>query len=158
MQSVLLLKQTLEATYDPGPLLLHGPNVRFNAAEQLFSQTGKGSRCDQFEIGINIAGHTELTTCFTRAQKGGLLVAATSYGYGKNKITLTADMSDEEIRKVLPENLKDWQGMLPKQLRKNSWMILRNRCFLELALQDGPRYFPFMSGPGLLLNKNEERC
>ena len=31
MQPVLLLKQTLEASYDPGPLLLHGPNVKFNS-------------------------------------------------------------------------------------------------------------------------------
>ncbi|MHB1424491.1 MAG: AAA family ATPase, partial [Gemmataceae bacterium] len=27
MQPLLLLKQTLEAPYDPGPLLLNGPNV-----------------------------------------------------------------------------------------------------------------------------------
>ena len=28
MQPLLLLKQTLEAAYDPGPLLLDGPNVK----------------------------------------------------------------------------------------------------------------------------------
>lgn len=27
MQPLLLLKQTLDATYDPGPLLLDGPHV-----------------------------------------------------------------------------------------------------------------------------------
>src|SRR6266404_946129 len=41
MQPVLLLKQTLEASYDPGPLLLNGPNVKFTAAEQLLSRMGK---------------------------------------------------------------------------------------------------------------------
>jgi hypothetical protein len=30
MQPFLLLKQTLEATYDPGPLVLDGPNVECN--------------------------------------------------------------------------------------------------------------------------------
>src|SRR5579883_213405 len=34
MQPLLLLKQTLEAPYDPGPLLLDGPNVRFTSAQQ----------------------------------------------------------------------------------------------------------------------------
>ena len=29
MQPLLLLKQTLEAAYDPGALLLNGPNVKF---------------------------------------------------------------------------------------------------------------------------------
>jgi predicted ATPase len=30
MQPLLMLKQTLEATYDPGPLKIDGPNVNFN--------------------------------------------------------------------------------------------------------------------------------
>jgi predicted ATPase len=33
MQPLLLLKQTLDAQYDPGPLLLDGPNVNFTSAE-----------------------------------------------------------------------------------------------------------------------------
>src|SRR5713101_6998877 len=37
MQPLLLLKQTLEATYDPGALLLNGPNVRFTSIEQLLA-------------------------------------------------------------------------------------------------------------------------
>ena len=37
MQPLLLLKQTLEATYDPGPLLLNGPNVRFTEVSQFLS-------------------------------------------------------------------------------------------------------------------------
>jgi hypothetical protein len=36
MQPFLLMKQTLEAPIDPGPLLLHGPNVKFTEMEQLY--------------------------------------------------------------------------------------------------------------------------
>src|SRR5437763_1310294 len=32
IQPLLLLKQTLEAAYDPGALLLNGPNVKFTSA------------------------------------------------------------------------------------------------------------------------------
>ena len=38
MQPLLMLKQTLEAPYDPGPLLLEGPNVQFTSAEQFLSK------------------------------------------------------------------------------------------------------------------------
>jgi predicted ATPase len=38
MQPLLLLKQTLDATYDPGPLLLNGPNVRFTLVEKYYMQ------------------------------------------------------------------------------------------------------------------------
>src|ERR1700678_3341100 len=36
MQPLLLLKQTLEAPYDRGPLLLNGPNVKFTAVSQFW--------------------------------------------------------------------------------------------------------------------------
>ena len=38
MQPLLMMKQTLEATYDPGPLKLDGPNAHFTSAEQFLSQ------------------------------------------------------------------------------------------------------------------------
>ena len=50
MQPFLLLKQTLEASYDPGPLLLNGPNVRFTKAEQLLSRTDGGNRSWRFGL------------------------------------------------------------------------------------------------------------
>ena len=41
MQPALLIKQTLESQYDPGPLLINGPNVRMTAFDQLFSGSGR---------------------------------------------------------------------------------------------------------------------
>ena len=41
IQPLLLLKQTLEATHDPGPLKIDGPNVRFSELEQFFSKSKK---------------------------------------------------------------------------------------------------------------------
>src|SRR4051794_39845495 len=40
MQPLLLLKQTLEASYDPGPLLLDGANLKFTSSDQLFARQG----------------------------------------------------------------------------------------------------------------------
>ena len=38
MQPLLLMKQTLEAVYDPGTLLINGLNVKFTSGDQLFSK------------------------------------------------------------------------------------------------------------------------
>ncbi len=38
IQPLLLLKQTIEATHDPGPLKIDGPNVRFSELDQFFSK------------------------------------------------------------------------------------------------------------------------
>src|SRR5436189_6182902 len=48
VQPLLLLKQTLEAPYDPGALLLNGPNVKFTSADQLLSRTNSGKVADTF--------------------------------------------------------------------------------------------------------------
>src|ERR1700685_653951 len=44
MQPLLMLKQTLEAPYDPGPAKIDGPNVRFTSSDQFLSKIGLSSR------------------------------------------------------------------------------------------------------------------
>src|ERR1700733_8892240 len=44
MQPLLMLKQTLEATYDPGPLKIDGPNVTFTSSDQFLSKIGLSPR------------------------------------------------------------------------------------------------------------------
>ena len=57
MQAILLLKQTLEASYDPGPLLLNGPNVRFTSADQLLSHVTEGNEASELVIGVRDPGN-----------------------------------------------------------------------------------------------------
>ena len=52
MQPLLMLKQTLEAPYDPGPLLIDGPNVQFTLAEQFLSKINGEERAEIFQIRI----------------------------------------------------------------------------------------------------------
>src|SRR5947207_15754977 len=44
MQPLLLLKQTLEAPYDPGPLLLNGPNAKFTSVDQFLPVAADGKK------------------------------------------------------------------------------------------------------------------
>jgi predicted ATPase len=55
MQPLLLVKQTIEATYDPGALLLDGPNVHLTSAVQLFSKVSGRVSSDSFSVSIEVA-------------------------------------------------------------------------------------------------------
>ncbi len=50
MQPLLLMKQTLEAPYDPGPLLLNGANVRFTSFDQLLTSPRRKGAEQEFSI------------------------------------------------------------------------------------------------------------
>ena len=52
MQPLLLLKQTLEAAFDPGPLLINGPNVQFTELEQFFSKRPGSVTTENLVIGF----------------------------------------------------------------------------------------------------------
>src|SRR6266566_1941940 len=83
MQPLLLLKQTLEATYDPGALLLNGPNVRFTSVDQLLSNKNSDEPVDTFYIGIEVATGSAITTYFTRSKNKGFDVEQTIYNSDK---------------------------------------------------------------------------
>ncbi|MGK4002050.1 AAA family ATPase [Sorangium sp. So ce1036] len=76
MQPPLLMKQTLDALYDPGALLLDGPHVRFTAVEQLFSRFG-GRNSNQFSVGIDLPTG-KVGVRFQKQAKGGLDVVETT--------------------------------------------------------------------------------
>src|SRR5436190_24354198 len=52
MQPLLLLKQTLEAPYDPGPLLLNGPNVKFTSISQFWPVSASHGVCREFVLAV----------------------------------------------------------------------------------------------------------
>src|SRR5579864_5566148 len=44
IQPLLLLKQTLEAPFDPGPLRIDGPNLKFTSTDQFLSRKSGNAR------------------------------------------------------------------------------------------------------------------
>src|SRR5579859_948412 len=72
MQPLLLLKQTLESTYDPGQLLLNGPNVKFTSAKQLLSRTDDEKSAKSFHVGIAMSDGSAMTTTLTQNADKGL--------------------------------------------------------------------------------------
>jgi len=147
MQPLLLLKQTLEASYDPGALLLNGPNVRFTSVDQLLSCIGKGKRTDTFHVGIGVGSGT-LTTYFNRQPNRGLEIQQMTYADAQESTTLRPGMSHDEIVPVVPPYIGRLRATVSRGGKAEpEWVVVRNRCFLELELKGkGEKEFRLLLG------------
>ena len=140
MQPLLMLKQTLEAPYDPGPLKIDGPNVQFTEAAQFLSMLPREKRTDRFQVTV-ASTHIEsrgtersisVETTF-REGKGGIeIVKMTIKAKSKPDeplrtmhFTLTPEMSVEEIKSLSNQGL----------ILKGHDSVKRSRCFLRLESQ-----------------------
>ena len=141
MQPLLMLKQTLEAPYDPGPLLLDGPNVQFTSAEQFLSKLIGEERADRFQIQIETNEHSSVGTTFRKGQSGIELaeinIERKSFLHPE-RFTLYPEMPPEEIK-----SLAD-QGLIPKGFN----VVKRSRCFLYLGSQYSSGFYEVTYGFG----------
>src|SRR5262249_43669439 len=138
MQPLLLLKQTIEAGYDPGPLQLDGPNVSVTAIEQVLSKAlTKVEQVRSFTVGITIDGHpTELT--YGKDHTGDLRVLEMSGWFFPGQsgpLRLHEKMTDAQLRELVPDQLLQWY--LPGQARGRreelTLSVWRDRAFLFLG-------------------------
>jgi predicted ATPase len=123
MQPLLMLKQTLEATYDPGPLKIDGPNVKFTSSQQLLSK--RGMEPPRFEVAID-RRDLKFAVAFVPGSEIGLEVEEETYGVRGSSITLSPGMSSEAIQRAM-------NGFEPvKELTSRTFVIRRNRFYLNL--------------------------
>jgi predicted ATPase len=135
MQPLLLLKQTLEATYDPGALLLNGPNVHFTAATQLLSELSRSHHKNVFSIRLNTDRDKILQTTFKRQPRKGIEIVVMFYQKGKDEITFSSEMKHEDVIAALPEDLNDLYNKLSETIAEElQWSVIRTRCFLNFEL------------------------
>lgn len=127
MQPLLLLKQTLEAAYDPGPLLLNGPNVRFNNADQMFSVNDKKARL--FKVGLRVGTAFREVTFQKREKK--LEVISTVYEESGVRLNVTPEPDHQAIAEFV-ERAKSFIMLPTETSLERQWFVSRNRCFLQL--------------------------
>ncbi len=101
MQPILMMKQTLEAPYDPGPLLIDGPNVRFTSAEQFLSQLD-GEVMGKFSMGLEVKSSISFNETFINKPQAGMEIAEISYKNEEGITILRPDMTQEEIMAAYP--------------------------------------------------------
>mgnify|MGYP003617981233 CR=1 FL=1 len=145
IQPLLLLKQTLEAPYDPGPLLLNGPNARFTQVDQLLNKDRRD--CGEFAFRIELERSPRIQSLklnFCRMQSGDPIKLESVIETSENKEHEikpgTWSIDDDRLQQALVKI-----GFLTGPPRKE---VVRNRCFFEtwIGTDTHPRIVPFDDG------------
>ncbi len=130
LQPILLLKQTLEASYDPGPLLLHDSHVKFTSAAQLLHKRVGKRPAAEFRVGIQTRAGLYLADTFGRKSNEAFdLLEMDIFGVNPDgtgvDLSLRLGMTSEDLAflKHKPSEFLDLQ---------------RTRCFFAVYHRYGP--------------------
>lgn len=138
IQPLLLLKQTLEAPYDPGPLLLDGPNVSITRIEQVLSrEQSRATAAKDFTVAFTVYGHPEVQMRFGRAPSGDVrLRELVSDPGSRNPLTIREGMSQDEIRSAVPSTTREdlRRTFVLNEDEEPEWAIRRNRWSLAVYM------------------------
>lgn len=129
LQPLLLLKQTLEAPYDPGPLLLDGPNVKFTSGEQFLSRAAGGGPVDSFEIGVRIGANRDVAVVFKHEPKKGFRVQEMTIRFDEKSSRLLPGVTQDKIETLMPNGA--WYGLeISLSEASEKFAVVGDRCFL----------------------------
>jgi predicted ATPase len=112
MQPLLLIKQTIEAPYDPGVLLLDGPNIRFTSSEQFISKILTSHDSKEFQVFI-ANDQLDFQSRFQWSAELGISIYSQKFSLKK-----VASNTDNEIE--LFSDIETYKNL----------KIYRERCFL----------------------------
>jgi hypothetical protein len=127
-----MLKQTLEAPYDPGPLLIDGPNVQFTEAVQFLSMLPEKKKTDCFQIRVetcDFATSHSVTTTYEKGRQGIQIAKMTVENKPWNQSSehwiLYPDMPSKAIK-----------SQANRYILENADTVKRSRCFLDFESQE----------------------
>jgi predicted ATPase len=155
MQPLLLMKQTLEAPYDPGGLLLNGPNVKFTFVRQILSYKRnfslKSLETDKhgFELKVKL-NSTKISNLKLKNIEVGSLFSREKTGLSVYRTTIVKTDLQEKISKlsytletskeIIIEQLIKYDDFFRLSINKQSnlienfkFNITKNRFFWGLA-------------------------
>ncbi|MDD4162752.1 MAG: AAA family ATPase [Methanothrix sp.] len=140
MQPLLMMKQTLEASYDPGALLIAGPNVLFTSTEQFLSKSN-GKATDNFKIEFDLNSSFSLMETFKKEPKKVLDITEMTYIEGEKAVTtLRPGLGHKALLSTVPWLVVVWNNFIKTQGKKIEEDLelrtYRIRCFLDIG------YFP----------------
>src|SRR5262245_51796033 len=92
IQPLLMLKQTLETTFDPGCLWIGGPNIKFTATDQFLSRSEGTAQAKFLTVEMNV-GSRVLSIVFKKKAKLGLEVVRERTNVNNGDVTIRPNMS-----------------------------------------------------------------
>ncbi len=138
MQPLLLLKQTLEAPYDPGALLINGPHAKFTSTQQFLSENVRSKQVNELTVGFkNQSG--DITLDFVRPENKPIEISGQTITSGKNSFSLRLGDRYKAPFAEMPAPIKTYLSrFFPPSYRQATVEVVRDRCFLIFALSSGP--------------------
>lgn len=119
MQPLLMLKQTLEAPYDPGPLKLDGPHVTFTNTKEFLSNNGKDTV--QFTIQIGFVAGRQITNVYQTGSR--LELIETTFDERSEPYAIRHNLSQEEIMALFHQKNPHWD---------RESQVVREKAFLTV--------------------------
>ncbi|NMF58898.1 AAA family ATPase [Pseudanabaena yagii] len=135
MQPLLLMKQTLESTYDAGSLKLNGANVRLTSTDQIFTKVVNSSlsASNVFSVSIEMGKQKILESIFKKVNKvKGIQIYSSMYKQEDLTMTLRSDMTHENIVNSLPPLIQEYykKTYYDPVTEKHKFWIERYKCLL----------------------------
>ena len=134
IQPLLLMKQTLEASYDPGPLLLNGPNAKFTSVNQFISRLQKNSDSQKFSIAIENAERNFILKnvfSFKKDQTVEIREMVIGEKEGKRVVYLRPNQSSGDLVNSMSK-FREGGLKLPEGVRL---AVVRKQCFLDIVYE-----------------------
>lgn len=142
LQPILLMKQTLEAAFDPGPLWLDGHNVKFSANEQLFWRGKRRAEgATSFSIGLS-RGNLTVTNEYSIVNRQ-MVVESMTLRKGGQEISLREGVATGPDP-LIQAHIENYIG--PRKIK--SVKPVRNRCTFDLRVElEGAKGLYPLPGP-----------
>jgi hypothetical protein len=144
MQPLLLLKQTLEAPFDPGPLLLDGPNVRFTSARQFRPAGSSRGRAVPFLVWLEMSDETSFIATFRGYENKPIELASNAIIKNGHKIFIDHALKFDDLALLTTDLSPALLQRIKTQLGETSLGILRDRFFVRLDNTRAPEFFYVM--------------
>lgn len=137
---LLLLKQTMDCPYDPGALLLNGPNVKFTSASQLLSRGGGMSPRRDFSVGFEDSSGWQVKLRFELPDAGSIKAKRVDVRTSSGKdvsYSEGAEFGHEAKPELVQGNqfidqvIDSWKA---QNVHKVVWRAVQARCFPDLTL------------------------
>jgi predicted ATPase len=138
MQPILLWKQTIECSYDPGALLLDGPNIKITAGNQILSKIRNKDLglAGSFMVSV---GHqdTKLRIIYRRNKAGSFKVESEQVTRGSSaslELAENVNVKDEDIKAFADAAGSPFPPNFVDTLVKGGYVFraIRERCFLMI--------------------------
>jgi predicted ATPase len=140
IQPMLLLKQTLDAPYDPGSLLLDGPNVRLTSTTQLLTKRSKSESEKNLVVGFEL-NDFEIELSFEKKSGHGLEIKNNIIRrHGDQDIILEPNLNSNKIKEILSHI---GIGFHSEILEQGEFKLRRDRSFLSIDIIMGNEKLPF---------------